>query len=225
MVLCDWEMSFVGPRGKDAGWFQSFPIAAALSHAAHGHREEMAANVFEHVVAFWEEYEKVLRASGRDEDLIRETYLSTLGWTGFMMLAYNMMGIHMNYIPTDDIPEATKDKVIGSIGYIGFKLSELSFVKIDSSPAANMSLADLKKFYRDLVKGEIDELSMAGAGQKVRPHRASMLRTSGRRVSDAAVYETAALRASVALTGSFNGMEIEEFDLEDEENWIVFQSF
>lgn len=146
MVLCDWEMSFVGPRGKDAGWFQSFPIAAALSHAAHGHREEMAANVFEHVVAFWEEYEKVLRASGRDEDLIRETYLSTLGWTGFMMLAYNMMGIHMNYIPTDDIPEATKDKVIGSIGYIGFKLSELSFVKIDSSPAANMSLADLKKF-------------------------------------------------------------------------------
>lgn len=46
MVIVDFEMAFVGPHGKDTGWFIAFPIAAILSHSAHGHREQMAMQMF-----------------------------------------------------------------------------------------------------------------------------------------------------------------------------------
>jgi len=86
MILVDFEMAFVGPHGKDTGWFLGFPISAALAHAAHGHREQLAVKMFGQLEAFLESYEAKLLELGKDEEFVRTAYLGTLCWTGAIMV-------------------------------------------------------------------------------------------------------------------------------------------
>ena len=34
-MLCDWEMAFCGPIGRDLGVFLAFPLSCIVSHAAN----------------------------------------------------------------------------------------------------------------------------------------------------------------------------------------------
>lgn len=116
------------------------------------------------------------------------------------MMFYYYMGMHMNYLPIDDIPEDDKAEVLGSIGYIGLKLNELAWS--GDSRIEAMSLSELQVFFTKLVSDEILELSAATAKRRSRPLRLSVLRTSGTRVSDAGKLKMLANRLSEQLTAA-----------------------
>ncbi len=64
LVICDWEMEYAGPRGRDAGIFQSFPICCAMAHAVQGHKAE-ALNILDNLIAFWDAYANIPTKKGK----------------------------------------------------------------------------------------------------------------------------------------------------------------
>jgi len=103
----------------------------------------------------------------------------------------------MDYLPLDEIPVDDQGKVFGSIGYVGLRLSELA--NGEDRCGESMSLAELKAFFTKTVTDEIYDLSAVTAKRRSRPRRTSMLRASGRRVSDAGELELLAARLSAQL--------------------------
>jgi hypothetical protein len=197
LVICDWEMEYAGPRGKDAGTFQSFPICCAMAHAVQGHKAE-ALNILDNLIAFWDAYEKILTKKGKDADYVRDAYINSFGWNGnFILAVHYMFRMMTEYLPLEGVSEEDQGKVFGSFGYIGVKLFAMGFADFGNG----LSMDELSAFYKDLVTGEIDELAEIGSKRRARPRRASVLRSSGRRVSDAGMYDEAAHRASEISKG------------------------
>lgn len=206
MKICDWEMSSAGPIGQDAGWFQSFPVAGVLYQAVHG-RPEVGQKMFGQLEAFWKEYESTLRANGKDDDeYIRQVYLNSFAWNAFFLgNVYYLVGGHVLLFPLDELAGDEQAMFKGSYGYVGLRLLDAAFGK--ESPVKDYSLPQLQAFYKDIVMTEIAELSAARAKnqRKASPRRSSVLRASGRRMSDAGAIEAAAFRASMQLRASVRG--------------------
>ncbi|KAL3905110.1 MAG: hypothetical protein SGILL_009810 [Bacillariaceae sp.] len=199
MVMVDFEMAFVGPHGKDTGWFLGFPVSAILAHAAHGHREQVANKLFGQVEAFLESFEDILRYHGKDEEFIHKTYVGSLQWVAIMHIFYYYMRFHMNHLPLDDVPQDDQAKVFGSIGYVGLKMGEL--LLSGDGRLETMSRSEIKAFFNKTISDEILELSTATAKRRSRPPRLSVLRTSGTRISDAGELELLAQRLTEQLGG------------------------
>jgi thiamine kinase-like enzyme len=192
LVICDWEMTYAGPRGRDAGIFQAFPICCALSHAVQGHKAE-ALHILDSLIVFWDAYAGILKKKGKDEDYVRDTYTNSLGWNAFfLVVVYYMFRYQIENLPLEGVSEEDQEKVFGSIGYIGVKFFAVAFADVGK----DLGMEELNVFFKELVTGEIDELAEVGSKRRARPRRASVLRASGRRVSDAGIYEEAARRAS-----------------------------
>jgi hypothetical protein len=197
LFICDWEMVYGGPRGRDDGIFQAFPICCAMAHAVQGHKAE-ALNILDNLIAFWDAYADTLTKKGKDSDYVRDTYINSFEWNAFSILAaYYMFRLQIEYLPLEGVSEEDQGKVFGSYGYIGVKLFAMGFADL----AKGLSIEELSAFYKDLVTAEIDELAEVGSKCRARPRRASVLRSSGRRVSDAGMYDEAARRASEISTG------------------------
>ena len=196
LVICDWEMEYAGPRGRDAGIFQSFPICCAMAHAVQGHKTE-ALNILDNLIAFWDAYADILTKKGKDADYVRDAYINSFGWNAFFILAaYYMFRLQIEHLPLEGVSEEDQGKVFGSFGYIGVKLFAMGFADFGK----DLSMEELSAFYKDLVTGEIEELAEVGSKRHARPRRASVLRSTGRRVSDAGMYDEAAHRASEIST-------------------------
>ena len=203
-VICDWETSICGPQGRDAGLFMSFPIACALCLAVQGHKEQ-ALHLTECAQSFWDTYAQTLMENGKsDETDLCRTYRVALGAMGaFQLFHLYMLGLLMDTLPLEGVPGKEADKARAAIGVVGMKLLLLSYDETNPSLAslpsseetANLdTLEGLKSYYQNLMNNQIDELVLFN--HRLKPRRASFLRTLRRRVSDASTVEEATRRLS-----------------------------
>ena len=194
LVICDWEMSMAGPHGRDAGIVQCWPVACALTHAAHGHKEA-AYDILECCVEFWDEYAKVfVEQGGKDAAFMTKTFRSSMGWNAkYLYIAMYQMGLLSENLPTDDLSEEMKILGKGSLGLTGIKFFEYAF----GNKEPDLGLEELRARFRGIIVCEIEVLLKCASKYKARPRRASVLRAQGRRVSDAMAFDEVARRFSI----------------------------
>lgn len=92
------------------------------------------------------------------------------------------MGYHMEFLPLDDADIEGLTRVKESLGVLGLKFLSWGFGRSDSE--VDLTLPELRKMFNATVTEEIQRLSPIKA-VRGRNRRSSMLRASGRRVSDA----------------------------------------
>jgi hypothetical protein len=218
LAICDWEMAMAGPNGRDAGIFQSWPITCALMHAARGHKE-VAYDLLACCDEFWDEYARILvEQGGKDEAFMNYTFRSSLGFNSFyIFVGFYLMGLLIDNFPSDDLSEEMANK--SSLGLVGIQLMEYGFGEKESG----LSLDELRSRFRGIVENEIEGLLEAASKHKARPRRASVLRATGRRVSDAILMEevtrSLSLNSTAGRPSIYNDPTIREAlkDVEDDE--------
>jgi thiamine kinase-like enzyme len=194
-VLCDWENAYMGPIGRDMGVFSSWAFACAFSHAVQGHGS-VAYHLVGCMYSFWESYAAALvEKGGKDEEFLKATYRDSLGWNGFVLLfIFHMLRLDCENLPLEGVGEDHKAKTFSSISYVAVRCLQWGFSDLDK----DLSLDELNMKFMDLVAAEIDSLVEITAKSKARkrPKRPSMLRESGKRVSDGYMHAEVANRMS-----------------------------
>jgi hypothetical protein len=182
-ALCDWEMAMACSLGRDVGLFYAFPIACIIAHAINGHKQS-AIDILHCLDLFWTEYSLALMNTGKKTEAeMQDVYKTVMGQVGsFIFFVYYKGGIQLEYLPlaSDKLQTARE-----SLGYIGLHCLNLGFGK---QYPDGFVLEDIRSSFLALVHKEIER------NLPVRPSRhfmrSSMLRESGRRVSDAAVFSS-----------------------------------
>lgn len=187
VVLCDWEMSHGGAAGHDIGTLRSFPISSALAHSINGHRHA-ALDCLSWLNALWSSYEAAVRKVSTSEKQVTRIFRHSLQYTGLYLLSYYSLGFHMEFLPIDEGNVEDLSKVKECIGVIGLKCLEWGMDE-------NLSLDELKENYTIAIEEEMSRLLTI---KKVRRNRrSSVLRASGRRVSDANLHFATLDRLSI----------------------------
>ena len=120
-----------------------------------------------------------MRNAGTSEEQITRIFRHSLQYTALYLLAYYGLNIHMEFLPIDGGNTKDLDKVKESIGLVGLKYLEWG---MDES----LPLDELKQNYEQAIEEEMNRLLTI---KKVRRNRrSSVLRASGRRVSDAILH-------------------------------------
>lgn len=181
LVICDWEMALAGPCGADSGTFQSWPIACALMHAANG-RKEIAYSLVECCINFWDSYAKALVEDGKKDDaFINSAFRTSLGWAGkHLFFWFYLVGAFNENLPTENLAVDMIAKGKGAIGIVGLSFLEHAF----GGKGHDLSLDELRIRFREIILREIRLLVEASANHQVHAQSSSLLRQSGRRVSD-----------------------------------------
>lgn len=201
-VLCDWEMIFCGDVGRDIGTVQGWPLACAFYHAVGGHKEE-AYNMLDCCTMLFDSYAKALvEECNKDDEYVLKCFRSSMGWISyFVLFAYYLFGMWNEDLPIAGLSEEDKAKAKSSMGFMGIRFAEIGF----QNDQPDLTLSGLRSLYRDIMVTEIEDLLTFSAQKHARaiPRRASVLRASGRRVSDASGMEEAAasLVQRLSLTG------------------------
>jgi len=205
VAFIDWEFSHVGPLGKDIGFAQCFPMACLLAHAINGD-EASSKSILEFFDALWETYSASINLDGKDLSLV-DLYRQTIGFLGVMLQTYSGVGIHMDYLPLEEGNTEDLIKVKESLGVLALECYEIGWL----GRPEGATLEELRTRFSDAVQKEMNHLTPVAETEPRRPsaRRSLMLRTKGRRVSDAHSYFSIAtdLGASVA-----SGFETNEFE-------------
>ena len=183
-VLCDWEMTISSNPGRDVGYFYCFPVACIVAHAINGNKH-LSESILNILNLFWTEYSSALLESGQNtaEGLLK-IYRSAIGQCGwFNFHPQFLLGIHVDLLPFEgNMSSAAKAKE--SLGYLGLKLLELGY----GNAYEDESLESLQSMFQMIMEEEINNLLPS------RPSRlnirSSMLRATGRRVSDASMFSS-----------------------------------
>jgi aminoglycoside phosphotransferase (APT) family kinase protein len=178
VVLIDWEFSHIGPIGKDLGFFHPFPIAACLAHALNGELLS-SENILNFLDTVWDEY----AASVSTERELSDIYKSMLAFCGVITVTYYNFGFHMEYLPIDEGNVEGLNRVKESLGVLGLKFMSWGFGRSE----VDVTLPEIRQKFKDAVAEEMQLLFPVKKAVR-RGRRSSMLRASGRRVSDAHLY-------------------------------------
>ena len=173
VCLIDWEMSHCGPIGKDIGFFHPFPVATIFAHSFNGNVSG-ATNILQFLDILWDEYSQAIST----EVELTDVYRSVLGFAGVILIAYNKIGFHMEHLPLYEGNTDGLNRIKESLGVIGLKCMNWGFGR-----RSDKTLSDLRQMFKDALAEEVKLLTPAKAVRRGR--RSSMLRASGRRVSDA----------------------------------------
>lgn len=176
VVFVDFEMSRGGIPATDIGPLRAFPISCAFAHALNGHRSA-ADNCIDWVTSFWSAYEAKVRNSGLKTEDVKKIYIQAMQYSALYLLAGYGIGVHMEYLPVDQDNTKDLERVKESIGIVGLK-----FLMYGMDTETELSLEKLKAQFLQAIEEEVSQLISV---KKVRRNRrSSMLRMSGRRVSD-----------------------------------------
>jgi hypothetical protein len=202
IYICDWEMTIAGPKGKDVGIFHAWPLACALCHAVQGHKSE-AYHLVDCVIQFWDDYAKVLvEKGGKDEAYLTDTFRQALGGcAGYMLGVFYMLGLLTEHLPLEGVPVDEAGKAKAAIGVIGIKFSKIAYL----GDKADLNLVQLRARFNEEITAEIESLLEITAGRRGAPRRGSVLRLTGRCVSDASAMDEAVRRVSAAYVSSSEG--------------------
>jgi hypothetical protein len=133
-------------------------------------------------------------------DSINDIYYQLLGFCGMITLSYCALGFHMEYLPIEENRIDDLAKVKDSLGIIiGLKFMNIGFGYTSKEDKEKLSLDDLRKKFNDIIQEEINRIvpDHEPRPKKKPSRRCSLLRQSGRRVSDAHTWLSMA--ASLAL--------------------------
>lgn len=203
IVLIDWEFTRCGPIGTDIGTAHGFPIAACLTHAMNGEMTS-SENILKFLDTLWDEYSATVSSEREMSDI----YKSMLSFCGVWLLAYYKLGIHMEFLPLDEANKEGLNRVKQSMGILGLKFMNWGF---GSSGGEDLStLPELRKRFEDAVAEETVQLLSPTKAMRGRNRRSSMLRASGRRVSDAHYFLGRNMSDMIML------LEAEQLMMEDE---------
>jgi hypothetical protein len=193
LYICDWEMTIAGPKGKDVGIFHAWPLACALCHAVQGHKSE-AYHLVDCVIQFWDDYVKVLvEKGGKDEAYFANTFRQALGsCSSFMLGVFYMLGLMTENLPLEGVPADEAGKAKSAIGLIGLKFARIQYM----GDMADLNLEELRAWFKEAITAQIESLLMIPAGRRSAPRRGSVLRKTGRRISDAFAMDEAVRRVS-----------------------------
>jgi len=176
IVLIDWEFSRCGPIGIDVGFVHPFPIACVLTHAMNGELSS-SENILKFLDTLWNEYSSTVQ-TGRE---LSDIYRTMLSFTGVILIVYYKLGFHLEFLPLDDNNVEGLNRVKESIGVIGLKFLSWGFGNEEEDMT---TLPEIRKKFKDAVAEEVQLISPTKK-MRGRTRRSSMLRVSGRRVSDA----------------------------------------
>eukprot|EP00978_Attheya_sp_CCMP212_P012264 scaffold30482_cov53-Attheya_sp.AAC.2 len=170
-AVCDWEMAMVGPIGRDIGLVYAVPIGCSLTHAINGHTH-ISLDILDYLDMVWEAYANELQTSGeKDEEFIRKAYQNAIAWCGwYLFLAYYIY--QMPFLPLEE----NSKEIFESAGVIGLQCLQWGFM-----PTEDLSVVELKAKVRALIEDEFGRIKKPAS---IRRRRPSILRASGRRVSD-----------------------------------------
>jgi len=180
-ALCDWEMAMSCSLGRDIGLLYAYPIACIMAHAINGNNQ-FSIYILNCLDVLWTEYASALIQIGEKTEMdLKNAYHTVLGQADiFLLFVYYFRGLQMEYLPLEG--DTTLKSVRESLGYIGLFCLNLVF----SQEYSDVNIDVLQEKFNTFVRDEI------GRKLPIRPSRPSMrsslLRTSGRRVSDAAVF-------------------------------------
>jgi len=190
VVLCDWEMAFAGPIGRDIGLSWSWPLSCLLAHAANGHAYSVDDSFLHIIEQLWDEYSNVLvRKGNKDEAFLCKTYRNCIAWCGwFVFLGTYVLRCQTDFLPIDEAAsEEDKDAMFDAIGVLGLKLLHLGYID-DEDDDEELMIEDYRDIFRGILLREIEELDERVASKRKMAMRMSVLRTTGRRISDAALH-------------------------------------
>lgn len=178
-TLVDWEMCYAGPVGRDLGIMCAFPIACSLAHAISGHPDG-AYDCVRFVETYLDSYVDKRRDT-EDEARVVEMYRNGLGWCGVFMSFMCLLDIHLEFLPLSATSK-DMDIVRDSLGVITLKLLRLGY----SPCTASLTLPELRAEFQSAYDDEIKYVQTTPEGRRPsRTRRSSMLRASGKVVSDA----------------------------------------
>mmetsp|Transcript_46830 Transcript_46830/g.52194 ORF Transcript_46830/g.52194 Transcript_46830/m.52194 type:complete len:685 (+) Transcript_46830:164-2218(+) len=129
IALIDWEMSTVGPIGKDIGSFYAFPLACVFAHAINGDYTGSGQSILKFLDILWKEYTTsiLLPPGKKGVDSIDDIYHQLLGYCGVSTIAYSFLGFHLEYLPIDRNRTDNLRRIKESLGIIGLKFMNIGF--------------------------------------------------------------------------------------------------
>lgn len=172
-------------------------------HAAHG-RDDTASEIVHCCVRFWGEYSRILVEDGnKDERDMARIFQTCMGWAGmYLFYMFYLGGAFNEYLPTDNLSDDMIAQGMGAIGIAGLSCLEIAFGSSDR----DFTLDELRRRFQNIIETEIDALVKASSQYRVHDRRSSLLRNSGRRVSDSMIMADVApslyLRSSILISTS-----------------------
>jgi hypothetical protein len=139
-------------------------------------------SILEFLNDVWEKYSASINLDGKDLSL-EDVYRNAVAYLGNLIGAYSSMGINMQYLPIEEGNTEALTKVRESLGVLSLEFYEIGFL----GRPEGATLEDLRKRFSDVIQKELDHLVPEGT-RRPSKRRSSLLRTSGRRVSDAHSY-------------------------------------
>mmetsp|Transcript_10588 Transcript_10588/g.23509 ORF Transcript_10588/g.23509 Transcript_10588/m.23509 type:complete len:516 (-) Transcript_10588:81-1628(-) len=188
VAVVDWEMAFWGPRGKDIGMLWSVPIISLLAHAFNGHAYSVDDGILSAMDNAWDSYSKeMLENKVVDEACLQRAYRNSMAWCGwFMFFAHYNIGAMVEHLPGyDELSPKDQYTLREAIGMVAVKFLHFGYVNEDGQDKDLLPIEELKKIRNDILSREVEYLDEIAATRRKQTMRMSMLRTTGRRVSDA----------------------------------------
>ena len=177
-----------------------------MAHTLNGDYTGAGSSILKFLDIVWNEYTtSILIPPGIES--VEDIYYQVLGFTGVMALAYSVIGFHMEYLPlaSASAPSQQDDiaKVKEGMGVIGLKLMDLSFGWGVGGAASGLTLPELQSNFKEIIQHEIDILTPEATPRPTKKpsRRFSMLRQSGRRVSDAHTWLSMGFAAAASGSG------------------------
>eukprot|EP00986_Skeletonema_menzelii_P001113 scaffold304_cov80-Skeletonema_menzelii.AAC.7 len=183
IILCDFEMTSVGPFGRDAGYVLSWPLACMVAHAIKNTESNANIQIRRFIETFLKCYLSEM-SCGRTAEEMAYMYRRCFGWAGLFMVAvfYSSEGF-IGEAPGAENKEA-REYIRDSMGVLGLKLVRLCY-DTDYVPERT-SLTDLTALFNALVDEELTQAyALSTPKRRVQPRKSSLLRISNRRISDA----------------------------------------
>ena len=216
VVICDWEMAHIGCHGLDLGMLFYIPITCAYLHAAKGYHDK-AQHILNCLDEIWDVYATyMVQEGGKGESFLRDAFLNMMGFCGQRLFGvmYVTRG-QVELLDTTDLTKEDVDRVIASVGLSGVQFQEFGFLCVRDN--CDMGLAGVREWYTSHLQEMISSITEDFTNDKststtktTRRRRSSLLRASGRRISDSSFGTFRSL--SVLNLDPFDS----DFDLYDE---------
>lgn len=185
VVLCDFEMTSVGPFGRDAGLVLSWPLVCMVSHALKNTESNANIQIRRFIETFLTCYLSEM-STGKTAQEMACMYRRCFGWAGLFMVAV----FYLNDGFVGEAPGAenkkARDYIRDSMGVLGLKMMRVCY-DTEYVPETT-TLNELTIMFNTLVEEELTQAyAISTPKRKVQPRKSSLLRLSNRRVSDAGI--------------------------------------
>ena len=189
VVICDFEMTSVGPFGRDAGYVISWPLTCMVAHSLNNTESNANIQIRHFIENFLKSYLSEMNC-GRTAVETTSIYRRCIGWAGlFMVAVFHSAQGFIGEAPGAKKKEA-REYIRDSMGVLGLKLMRLCYDTV--YVPEDTSFTKLTVLFNALVDEELTQayaLALSTSKRRV-PRKSSLLRLSKRRISDAGMVRT-----------------------------------